>query len=49
LLNDTASIDEEEFGKNGFRGLADLGGGRIQVIAEGDVGGLAAVLKRIAG
>lgn len=49
LLKDAASVDEEKLRKNGFRGLADLGGGRIQVIAEGDVGGLAAVLNRIAG
>jgi PTS system N-acetylglucosamine-specific IIC component len=40
LLKDAAPIDLAELSKNGFRGLADLGGGRVQVIAKGDVSGL---------
>lgn len=40
-LNDPLLANEDELRKAGFRGLADLGGGRMQVLAAGDVSGLA--------
>jgi PTS system N-acetylglucosamine-specific IIC component len=45
LLKDVKAIDTETLRTNGFRGHADLGGGRVQVIADADLNLLAEALK----
>lgn len=40
-LKDSSLTNEDGLRSAGFRGLADLGDGRIQVLADGDVSGLA--------
>lgn len=45
LLADAASIDAEKLQSGGMRGLADLGGGRVQLIADGDMSRVAQAMS----
>jgi phosphotransferase system IIB component len=45
LLKNVEAIEAETLRTNGFRGHADLGGGRVQVIADDDLNLLAETLK----
>jgi PTS system N-acetylglucosamine-specific IIC component len=45
LLKNADAIEAEMLGSNGFRGYADLGGGRLQVIADADLSVLVEALK----
>ena len=45
LLKNAEAIEAKALRINGFRGHADLGGGRVQVIAEADLSVLAQALK----
>ena len=47
-LRDIDSVDEAQLRIPGFRGIAKLGAGRVQVLASGNVGGLTAELLRLA-
>jgi phosphotransferase system IIB component len=46
-LKNPSLANERELLKAGFRGLADLGDGRIQVLAEGDVSRLATQVSEV--
>jgi PTS system N-acetylglucosamine-specific IIC component len=45
-LNDPLLTNQDDLLAAGFRGMADLGGGKIQVLAAGDVSGLAAAINK---
>jgi PTS system N-acetylglucosamine-specific IIC component len=45
LLDNTESITAGALLMDGFRGFADLGEGRVQVLADGDLGSLAQAVK----
>jgi hypothetical protein len=45
LLKSADAIEAEALRINGFRGHADLGGGRVQVVADTDLNALAQALK----
>jgi len=46
-LNDVSLADESRVRRAGFRGIADLGGGRIHVLAGGDASDLATRLSQL--
>ena len=45
LLEDVGAVATETLHENGFRGMADLGDGRVQLIADSDTNELTRSLK----